>query len=122
LQVGKQWTVFEKTTSPSTHVTRRVINANVSVTVPSGGYDAFLVEEEIVGLSQKEAFTLVGDPPRLELARYEPAKYWVVPNVGVVKYQYAYFRTATVNQSAIELLLAATFELRSSDLPDASLR
>ena len=78
LQIGKEWTVFETQTLPLRRVVRRVIDAPVSVTVPAGSYDnAYLVEEEIIGLSGPSG-----------LQGYEPAKYWVVPNVGVVRYQY----------------------------------
>ncbi len=124
-QLGKEWTVFEKTTPPTTRVIRRVIDANVSVTVPAGSYDnAYLVEEEIVGLSQGEALKPVGNPPtRLELSRYEPAKYWVVPNVGVVKYQYTYLTEVTTTTGEVfDLLLSETFELSEFELPGADSR
>ena len=118
LQVGKEWTVFETKTLPVHRVIRSVIGANVSITVPAGTYNnAYLVEEEIVGLSQLPALKVSDDFETLEDARYEPAKYWVVPNVGVVKYQYNYL----VTQEGINLLFSGDFELSHFELPDDNL-
>jgi hypothetical protein len=123
LTVGKEWTVFEKTTPSPTRVVRRVLAANVPVTVPAGSFDAYVVEEEIVGLSQVEAVKQTGDPPRLEPAKYEPARYWVVPQVGVVKYQYTYLtRVGIESQEEVTLLRSAMFELKKADLPVANSR
>ncbi|MCZ6681377.1 MAG: hypothetical protein O7E52_29535 [Candidatus Poribacteria bacterium] len=124
LHVGKEWTVFESQTTPPARVIRRVIGSNVRVTIPAGNYDAYLIEEEIDGLSQQEALKQVGDPPRLEPGRYEPARYWVVPNVGVVKYQYTFFtQLPTTNPDvALTLVRSATFELSESELPGTSSR
>ena len=120
LRVGKRWTVVEKTTQTSRTVVRRVLEENVPVAVPAGRYQAFLVEEEIVGLSQTEAFQPVGNPPQLEPARYEPAKYWVAPNVGVVKYQYDFLiQTTTPSQETINVRRSTTFELQNAELPGA---
>ena len=114
LQVGKAWIVFETKTSPVHQVVRRVVGADVSITVPAGTYDnAYLVEEEIVGLSQLPALKFSADFERLENARYEPAKYWVVPNLGVVKYQYNYL----VTQEGVNLLFSGDFELSDVELP-----
>ena len=123
LQVGKEWTVFDKTTSPSGKAVRRVIQANVSVRVPAGDYDAYLVEEAIVGLSEVEAVRLSADATSLEPARYEPAKYWVVPAVGVVKYEYTFLEERTAGSGeVVNLLGSATFELINSELPGVNSR
>ncbi len=112
LKTGKAWTVLEKVTEPTAHVIRRVLDEDVPVTVPDGDYDAYLIEEEIVGLSEEKAVKQsTTDPSQLEVARYEPAKYWVVPNVGVVKYQYSQMIPVTVNQEPMYLLRSFTFEL-----------
>ena len=118
-QLGKEWIVFEKATLPTTRVIRRVIDANVSVTVPVGSYDnAYLVEEEIVGLAQEQALKLSDDLQTLEPASYEPAKYWVVPDVGVVKYQYTYLsERETTTGEVINLLLSEAYELSQFELP-----
>ncbi len=110
LRVGKEWIVFENKTLPATRVVRRVIDANVPVTVPAGSYTAYVIEEEIVGLSREDAVKL----PDLEPAQYEPAKYWVVPNIGVVKYEYTFLAT---DQQMTTLLTSVTFELKQSELP-----
>ena len=102
--------MFENTTLPATRVVRRVIDANVPVTVPAGSYTAYVIEEEIVGLSREDAVKL----PDLEPTQYEPAKYWVVPNIGVVKYEYTFLAT---DQQMITLLTSVTFELKQSELP-----
>ena len=117
LTKGKAWTVLEKTTEPTVHVIRRVLDEDVPVKVSDGDYDAYLVEEEIVGLSGEKAVKLsTTDPSQLETARYEPAKYWVVPNVGVVKYQYNQMIPVIVNQELIYLLRSFTFELIDKEL------
>ena len=121
LQIGKEWTVFETKTSPVRRVARRVIDAYVSVTVPAGSYDnAYLVEEEIVGLSELPALKLSDDFQTLEAANYEPAKYWVVPNVGIVKHQYTYLLTDRTlpNGITVNLLFSGDFELSHVELPD----
>ena len=125
LQVGKEWTVFETKTSPVHQVIRRVIDADVSVTVPAGSYNnAYLVEEEIVGLSQLPALKLSNDFQTLGAANYEPAKYWVVPDVGVVKYQYTYLLTdrELTSGASVNLLFSGDFELSQLELPDDNSR
>ena len=108
LQIGKEWTVFETKTSSPRQVVRRVIDAPVSVTVPAGSYDnAYLVEEEIIGFSELSSWQ-----------PYSPAKYWVVPNVGVVKYQYTSPGWALWIQTGISLTLSRDFELTHFELPD----
>jgi hypothetical protein len=117
LQVGKAWVVFEKTTVPGTRVVRRVVAANVPVTIPAGRYTAYVVEEEIVGFSKEVAFRQVGDTPQLEPAQYEPAKYWVVPDVGVAKYQYTVLiPMRNTEQESFILLESTTFELKRLNL------
>ena len=117
LKSGKSWTVVEKTTEPTVQVIRRVLDESVPVAVPDGNYDAYLIEEEIVGLSEETAVKLsAADPSQLEVARYEPAKYWVVPEVGVVKYQYNQMIPVTVNQERMYLLRFFTFELKEKEL------
>ena len=78
LQVGNQWTVFEKNTPPKVTAIRRVSADKVGVTVLTGTYtNAYLIEEFIhIGENENIAF----DEP--------DAKYWVAPNVGLVKYEY----------------------------------
>ena len=125
LLVGKEWTVFETKTSSALRVVRRVTDANVSVTVPAGSYNnAYLVEEEIVGLPQLPALKLSEDFQTLEVADYEPAKYWVVPNVGVVKYQYPYILTETelANGAVVNIIVSGDFELGQFELPDDNSR
>lgn len=120
LKQGKSWTVVEKATEPAVHVIRRVLDEGVPVTVPDGNYDAYLVEEEIVGLSEQTAVKQsAADPTQLEVARYEPAKYWVVPDVGVVKYQYSEMIPVTVNQESTHLIRNYTFELKAKELLEA---
>ena len=123
LKKGKEWTVFEKTTLPTARVIRRVLDENVPVSVPDGNYDAYLVEEEIEGLSQEEAIKQsTVDPSQIESARYEPAKYWVVPNVGVVKYQYDQLVPVLLGQQRTNLIRSFTFELKEKELPGANPR
>ena len=125
LQIGKEWTVFETKTSPIHRVIRRVVDANVSVAVAAGNYNnAYLVEEEIVGLSALPAFKFSEDFQTLRPARYEPAKYWVVPNIGVVKYQYTYLLRdrELAEGTSVNILFSEDFELSQFELPDDNLR
>jgi hypothetical protein len=68
------------------------------------------------------AFKQPGTLGESETVRYEPAKYWVAPNIGVVKYYYTRLRTATVNEYRVNLLRPITFELKKSELTDANFR
>ncbi|HIE25889.1 TPA: hypothetical protein EYP66_01220 [Candidatus Poribacteria bacterium] len=78
LQVGNQWTVFEKNTPPKVIDIRRVSSDKVKVTVPSGTYtDAYLIEE-FIHIGENE--NIVFDKP--------DSKYWIAPDVGLVKYEY----------------------------------
>ena len=102
-----------------------LLDANVSITVPAGTYNnAYLVEEEIVGLSQLPALKFSDDSQRLEAANYEPAKYWVVPNLGVVKYQYTYLLTERelTDGVFVNLLFSGDFELSDFELPEDNSR
>lgn len=101
LTLGKEWVVFEKTTLPAVRVIRRVVGVNESVTVPTGSYAAYVVEEEIVG-KQLHADT---DPS----ARIPPATYWVVSDVGIVKYEYTLF-------FELEKPIRRSYELVATDL------
>ena len=124
LQIGKEWTVFEAQTSQTHRVIRRVIDENVSVIVPAGSFDnAYLIEEEIVGLSALSALKLSDDFQMLQPAKYEPAKYWVVPNIGVVKYQYTYLlRDREIAEGrAANILFSGDFELSQFELPNDNL-
>ena len=125
LQTGKEWTVFETKTSPVRRVVRRVIAEKVSITVPAGSYDnAYVVEEEIVGLSRLPALKFSDDFQTLESTTYEPAKYWVVPNIGVVKHQYPYILTEMElpNGEVINIISSGDFELDEFELPDDNSR
>jgi len=78
LQVDAEWEVFQNA-FPEITTTRKVVEDKVEVTVPAGVYNnAYLVEEH--------AFS-AGEQPILE----KPNRYWVVPDVGVVKYEYTDF-------------------------------
>jgi len=89
IQVGNKWTVFKKPTPETVTVVRNVADV-VSVKVPSGSYpNAYLVEERLY----------FGQP----VERKPDALYWVVPNVGVVKYQYYVFTTQEPTVRTFEL-------------------
>lgn len=78
LQVGAEWVVLQNG-FPEIMTTRKVVADKVEVTVPAGTYNnAYLVEEHALG---------GGDQPLLE----KPNRYWIVPKVGVVKYEYTDF-------------------------------
>ncbi|MAE19910.1 hypothetical protein CMK12_13450 [Candidatus Poribacteria bacterium] len=104
LKSGVEWTVFEKTKSPTVRIKRKVIQDQVQITVPAGNFTGgYLVEEIIEG---KEEFSLITNPEQDDPERGQDpeeekpktaakatkllpaARYWVVPNVGIVKHQY----------------------------------
>ena len=98
LRKDVEWTVLEQTVSPTVRVKRRVVDDQVSISVPAGYFtDGYLVEEIIEG---KEAFTSSSnESTKLEDLRdntqppddtnlLPAARYWVIPHVGVVKYEY----------------------------------
>ncbi len=101
LKLGKEWVVFEKRTPPVVRVVRRVVGVNEPVTVPTGSYGAYVIEEEIVGKQL--------DSGTEQSAEIPPAKYWVVPNVGIVKYEYTLF-------FGLEQPIRQRFELIEADL------
>jgi len=111
LKLGKEWIVFEKTTIPATRVIRRVVGVNEALTVSAGSYTAYVIEEEIVGA---EGIELSGTDSN-QLFSIPPARYWVVPTVGVVKYEYTEF-------FGLEAPALREFELKSADLPAANTR
>ena len=109
--------MVEKTTEPTVQVIRRVLDESVPVAVPDGNYDAYLIEEEIVGLSEETAVKLsAADPSQLEAARYEPAKYWVVPMWASSNTNTTQMIPVTVNQERMYLLRFFTFELKAKEL------
>jgi len=76
LELDKEWTVMRSYTVPEVMYTRKVISTGEVVTVPAGTFrDVFYVEEytSIAGFSDDEQM---------------PAKYWLAPDVGVIKYEY----------------------------------
>ena len=76
LHVGKEWIVSKSRTEPEITYTRRVVSDNGVLTVPAGTFeDVYYVEEyvDIAGFTTGEE---------------EPGKYWIAPDVGVIKYEY----------------------------------
>ena len=101
LEVGKKWTVFEKTAGIPVTVTRYVVEKNVPITVPAGSYTTYVVQEEVVyGDSEDPSIFLISPP----------AIYWVAPSVGVVRYRYNRYR-------ATDAFSAQTFALKNAHLP-----
>jgi len=76
LEADKEWIVLKSYTVPEVMYTRKVISTGEVLTVPAGTFrDVFYVEEytSIAGFSDDEQI---------------PAKYWLAPDVGVIKYEY----------------------------------
>ena len=101
LEVGKQWTVFEKTAGIPVTVTRYVVSDNERVTVPAGSYTTYVVHEEVVYGDSPEPSVFLISPPAI---------YWIAPSVGVVQYRYSLYR-------AIDEPSSRTFALKSVHLP-----
>lgn len=97
IQVGSEWTVFKQSTPQTITVVRNVAEI-VSVNTPSGSYsNAYLVQERLY----------FGDPKQQEDKKPD-ALYWLVPEIGVVKYQYYDYTTQSSEQSP----LTRTFVLK----------
>lgn len=88
IQIGKEWIVFKKSTPETVTVVRNVAKV-VSVNTPEGLYEnAYLVEERVYFGDSKD-----------KIDKKPDSLYWVVPEVGVVKYQYYDYATQSSNQS-----------------------
>ena len=101
LEVGKQWTVFEKTLGSPVTVTRYVVEKDVPITVPAGSYTTYVVQEEVTYADSEDPSIFLISPPAI---------YWVAPSVGVVQYRYNRYR-------ATDTFSAQTFALKSVHLP-----
>ncbi len=101
LEVGKEWTVFDKTAGNPVSATRFVTEKDVVVTVPAGTYSTYVVYEEVI-YGDIEAPTIRLISP--------PAVYWVAPAVGVVQYRFSRYR-------ATETFQTETYQLKSVHLP-----
>ena len=101
LEVGKEWTVFDKTAGIPVTVTRYVASDSERVTVPAGSYNTYVVHEEVVYGDSPEPSVFLISPPAI---------YWIAPAIGVVQYRYSRYR-------ATEELFSQTFALKSVHLP-----
>lgn len=76
LYVGKEWVVSKSRTVPEFTYTRKVVSGSGVLTVPAGTFeDVYYVEEH---------FSIADFPTGEE----EPSKYWLAPDVGIIKYEY----------------------------------
>ena len=77
LTTGQTWVVFQTAVSPIATATRTVVADSQSVNTLQGNYtNAYLVEE---------SFQVEG-----EVVENPVARYWLVPDVGIVKYEYQF--------------------------------
>ncbi len=104
LEVGKQWTVFEKTAGTPVSVTRYVVEKNVPITVPAGSYSTYIVQEEVTYADSEDPSIFLISPPAI---------YWVAPSVGIVQYRYNRYR-------ATDAFAARTFALKNVHIPEPS--
>lgn len=101
LEVGKEWTVFDKTAGNPVSATRFVAEKDVAITVPAGTYSTYVVYEEVIyGDSEEPTIRLISPP----------AVYWVAPSVGVVQYRFSRYRATDTFQTE-------TYQLKSVHLP-----
>jgi len=76
LYVGKEWVVSKSRSIPEITYTRKVLSDNNTVTVPAGTFNnVYYVEEHI---------SITDLPSDGEL----PNKYWIAPDVGIIKYEF----------------------------------
>lgn len=101
LEVGKEWTVFDKTIGNPVSATRFVAEKDVVVSVPAGNYSTYVVYEEVIyGDSEEPTIRLISPP----------AVYWVAHSVGVVQYRFSRYRATDTFQTE-------TYQLKSVHLP-----
>ncbi len=103
LEVGKQWTVFDKTVGTPVTVTRYVVEKDAPVTVPAGSYSTYVVQEEVLYADSQDPSIFLISPPAI---------YWVAPSVGVVQYRYNRYR-------ATDGFSAQTFALKNAYIPES---
>jgi len=76
LEVGKEWTVLKSYGVPEVTYTRKVVPADSIINIPAGTFrNVFYVEE----------YVSIANAPNDEQI---PGKYWLAPDVGVIKYEY----------------------------------
>ncbi len=76
LYVGKEWTVSKSRSEPEITYTRRVVSDNGILTVPAGTFESVYYVEEYVSI------------PGFMTGEDASSKYWIAPDVGVIKYEY----------------------------------
>ena len=90
LYVDKEWTVSESAVAGLKH-TRKVVSDNGVMTVPAGAFTGVYCVEEyalFIGFAGDEATP--------------PGKYWLAPDVGVIKYEYTDMVSDTVKVYELE--------------------
>jgi hypothetical protein len=76
LYVGKEWTVSKSRSEPEITYTRKVVSDNGVLTVLAGTFEDVYYVEEFVSIA---GFTTDEEAS---------SKYWIAPDVGVIKYEY----------------------------------
>jgi hypothetical protein len=76
LYVGKEWTVSKSRSEPEITYTRKVVADKGVLTVPAGTFEDVYYVEEYVSI----AGFMTGEEAS--------SKYWIAPDVGVIKYEY----------------------------------
>ena len=76
LYEGKEWEVSKLRLIPEITFTRKVISDNGVLTVPAGTFRNVYYVEEYISIAD------------LDTGEETPSKYWLAPDVGVIKYEY----------------------------------
>jgi len=76
LYVGKEWIVSKSRMVPEITYTRKVVSGNGVLTVPAGTFEGVYYVEEYASIAHL--------PSEEEM----PSKFWLAPDVGVIKYEY----------------------------------
>ena len=83
LYVGREWLVSESRVPPEITYTRKVVSDKGVLTVPAGTFkDVYYIEE----------YVYITD---FSSGEESPDKYWVAPDVGIIKYEYMDFISNT---------------------------
>ena len=76
LYVGKEWLVQKTRLDPQIEYTRRVVSDGHVLEVPAGAFEKVYYVEEYVSIAG------------IQTGEESPNKYWLAPDVGVIKYEY----------------------------------
>jgi len=97
LYEGKEWQVWKSLIPPEVTFTRKVVSVGNVLSVPAGAFrDVYYVEE-------------YSSIPTLPEIQEIPNRYWIAPDIGIIKYQYLDLRSGETRTYELK-----EFEIRNN--------